>query len=573
VRGLAVLILCAALGCESRRDSTPAPSPPPTTTSTAPAPAPVSIDPPATPGALAPNLHATADGVLATWLEPTSEGHRLRFSRWRDGTWSEPVTVTEATSVVANWADVPTIAAASDGALVTSWAEKSGAETYAYDALVARSTDGGSTWQRLGPLHDDGTPTEHGFVSLVPAPSGVRAFWLDGRATADRGPMTIRTAVVGESVQSGEVIDGRVCDCCGTAAVSTPQGPLVAFRDRSDDDLRDISVARRDADGWTTPHPVHRDGWQIAGCPVNGPALAADGDRVAIAWYTYADSTHRVRAAFSDDAGATFGAPIEVDAPRGSRAPLGRVSIALAPDGTAIVGWLASDREDAAVLVRRVGRDGAVGAELRLGGNLAGRDAGFPRLARNGGDLVAIWTAPGPSSSALRAVALPLDSVPRLGSEYAEPVGDAGELVAIGRPAPSLEAVALDGTTVSLSALRGKVVLLNLWATWCEPCRHELPLLAALHEQDAGRGLAIVAVNIDRKRARDEIAEYVARRKLPFAIWLDAEDRASTVLGASTYPFNLLIGRDGTVRWRRAGAIRADDPELRAAIEAALAAP
>lgn len=552
--------------CKSRSDPPPPPPEPTTTATSLPA---RSIDPPAEPGALAPNLRAGRDGVLATWLEPAGEGsHRLRFASWANGAWSAPVTIVEDARIVANWADVPSVAQAGDGALVAHWAEASGGEAYAYDAVVARSTDGGTTWKRIGALHDDGTPTEHGFVSLLGEPDRVRAFWLDGRATATGGAMTLRTATVAETIDAGEVVDDRVCDCCSTAAVSTADGPLVAFRDRSDDEIRDIAASRLDAGRWSAPAAIHRDGWQIAGCPVNGPALAARDRRVAIAWYSYAESTHRVRAAFSDDGGASFGPPIEIDAPRAGRAPLGRVSIALAENGTAIVGWLASAREDAAVLVRRVARDGTVGAEVQVGANLAGRDAGFPRIALAGDALVVAWTEPG-AASRLRAMEVPLAAIP-LAAAGGEIEASAEALIAAGSPAPPNEAVTLAGAPASIAALRGQVVLVNLWAIWCEPCRHELPVLAALHERDAARGLTVVAINIDRKRTPDEIADYVARRKLPFAVWLDPDDRAAAALGASTFPFNVLIGRDGKVAWSRAGAIRADDPELRAALDAAL---
>jgi thiol-disulfide isomerase/thioredoxin len=556
---VSIWVLLAIAACKSRTETGGRPQARP-------------IDPPAAPGALAPNLRESREGVLATWLEPAAgKGHRLRFSRWANRAWSAPVTIVESARIVANWADVPSVAQGGDGALVAHWAEVAdGGEAYAYDAIVARSTDGGATWRRLGALNDDGTATEHGFVSLLGEASGVRAFWLDGRATATAGgAMTLRTATIAEGVAASELVDDRVCDCCGTAAIATVDGTLVAFRDRGGDETRDIAVARGGAARWTPASAVHRDGWKITGCPVNGPALAERDRRVAIAWYTYAESTHRVRVAFSDDSGATFGAPIEVDAPRGSRAPLGRVSVALTDDGGAVVGFLASDREDAEVLLRRVGRDGGLGAELRVGAQLAGRDAGFPRLARFGDALVVIWTEPGPTSR-LRAAEVPLAALPLAGPRLAEPPEPTSPNVAVKTPAPPLQAVSLEGAPTTLAALRGQVVLVNLWATWCEPCRQELPVLAALHEQDAARGLSIVGINVDRKRTRAEIADYVTRRKLPFAVWLDPDDRAALAFGASTFPFNVLIDREGRVTWSRAGAIRAEDPELRAALEAAL---
>lgn len=504
--------------------------------------------------------------MLATWLEPAGEGHRLRFARWRDGAWSAPVTITEGAGIVANWADVPAIAEAGDGALVATWAEAIGGAPYAYAAIAARSIDGGAVWTRLGALHDDETATEHGFVSMVGEPGGVRAFWLDGRETArEGGAMTLRTAQIGDAITAGAVVDSRVCDCCGTAATATADGPLVVYRNRTDDEVRDIHVARRDG----TEAPVHRDGWEIRGCPVNGPAIAARDRAVAVAWYTYAESVHRVRVAFSKDGGESFGAPIDVDGPRGPRSPLGRVAIVLDDDGGAIVGWFASAREEGAILVRRVGRDGALGAEIRVGESVAGRDAGFPRLARAGAELVVVWTAPGDparlravrlSTAALSATAVTSDTTPAVAALRAD------------ETAPAIALTALDGDEVTLAALRGKVVLVNLWATWCEPCRHELTELAAIHERDGGRGLVVVGLNVDRASARVKVVELVRRRKVPFAVWLDPADRASAAFGATTFPVNVLVDRDGIVRWRRDGAITAGDPELRAAIEDALAA-
>ncbi|MCM2270230.1 MAG: glycoside hydrolase, partial [Thermoanaerobaculia bacterium] len=163
----------------------------------APAAAASPAEPPAGDGAFAPYLAATADGAALTWLEPTAPGdetkapraHRVRVARWSAGGWSAPATIVESAAVWANWADTPGIAQAGDGTLVAWWLERNGESTYAYGVRIARSTDGGASWQPLGWLHDDLSPTEHGFVSMVAAGDGVRAFWLDGRATADGRPM------------------------------------------------------------------------------------------------------------------------------------------------------------------------------------------------------------------------------------------------------------------------------------------------------------------------------------------------------------------------------------------------
>ncbi len=533
----------------------------------------MSIDPPAGAGALAPNLRADGEGLLATWLEPTRDrAHRLRISRYTAQGWSPAVTIVEDRRLVANWADMPSVAVGADGTLVAHWAEASGTEAHAYDAVVARSADRGASWTRIGRLHEDPTPAEHGFVSLVAEADGIRAFWLDGRETARAGGATaLRTAMVGATVTGEAVVDARVCDCCQTSAATTGDGPLVVYRDRTDDELRDVGSARIEAGAWKPRGAVAVDGWRIAGCPVNGPAIDARDPMVAVAWYSYAGSVHRVRAAFSRDGGTTFGAPVEVDAPRGGRAPVGRVGIILDGD-TAIVSWLASEREAGSILVRRVAADGAVGAELAVARSAAGRDAGFPRLARTGDAAVVAWTEPG-EPSRVRAVRVRLVAIPAATAGADAPVTVAPAVAAVGSVAPSPPVVTLEGAPIDLASLRGKVVLLNLWATWCEPCRHELPVLAGLHARDGGRGLVVVGLNVDRQRTPAEIADFVARRKLPFSIWRDAADGASAALGVSTYPANLVIGRDGVIRWRRDGAILADDPELRRALDEALAAP
>lgn len=363
----------------------------------------VAMDPPARAGALAPNLHAVEGAVLAVWLEPTAEGHRLQFSRWMNAEWTSPTTIVESADLVANWADTPSVVVGGDGALVAHWAERAGSTPYAYHAVIGRSMDGGATWRRLGLLHDDRSPTEHGFVSLVAEGASVRAFWLDGRATGKAGGATsLRTATVSDRVGTEATVDDRVCDCCGTAAANAGGGAVVVYRDRDAEEIRDVWVAEHRSEAWQA-RVVHGDGWRIAGCPVNGPAIAAHDGRFAVAWYTYANDIHRVRVAFSTDGAASFGKPLEVDGPRDRRAALGRVAVVLADDGSAIVSWMASQRDDAVVLVRRISPAGELGAEVLVATTQAGRDAGFARMARVGGDLVLVWSDPRPDGR-LRAV-------------------------------------------------------------------------------------------------------------------------------------------------------------------------
>src|SRR6185503_5458651 len=131
-----------------------------------------------------PNLYATADGrVFLSWLEKRGDNlHALKFAVLKQGRWSAPQTVAEGKDWFVNWADFPSLIELKDRTLVAHWLVKSDAQTYAYNVNLSRSDDGGKTWSKPLVPHKDNTPTEHGFVSLLPL-SKARAgiVWLDGR--------------------------------------------------------------------------------------------------------------------------------------------------------------------------------------------------------------------------------------------------------------------------------------------------------------------------------------------------------------------------------------------------------
>jgi hypothetical protein len=404
----AILCLALGLGCAG-----PTPDPPADETPNPSATAEWrQLDPPASSQAFAPNLAVTGDQVVHTWLEKVDVGeggvgHRLVFSRLAD-TWTEPVVIAEGDDFFANWADLPGVVAAADGNLTAHWLAKTGEETYAYSIYLARSTDGGVSWTPLGRLNNDDTPTEHGFVSYVADGDGVRAFWLDGRGMVEGGPMSLRTAVIAGQVGADEVLDERVCECCSTGSAVTSAGPVVVFRDRSESETRDISIVRWADGGWSPPQLIHRDSWQIDGCPVNGPEIAAAGDLVAVAWFTAAGGEPRVQMVFSHDAGASFGPPVSID----GEGPLGRVDVVL--DGQeAVVSWLAVGAEMGEVRLRRVAADGTSGPPVTVAQTAATRAAGFPRLVRHGDLLYLAWVDVGEEgTSSIRLSEIPVSAIP-----------------------------------------------------------------------------------------------------------------------------------------------------------------
>ena len=372
------------------------------------------IDSPAQAGSGQPNLYASADGrVYLSWIESVDEKRRaVRFAVRKDGRWSEPRTIIEGEDLLVNSADFPSLVALPGGALVAHWPVKGEPGTHASSIRIARSTDGGKTWSRPVIPHTDRSMVEHGFVSMVALPDGrVAALWLDGRnmkeashgSSEAMGETHLRYTIFGQDGRASEdtLIDPRVCDCCPTSAALTSEGPIAFYRDRSDKEVRDISVVRFVKGKWTEPRTMSTDGWEIQGCPVNGPSVAGDGQRVAVAWFTAPKETPRVKIAFSNDAGATFGQPIQVD----DATPAGRADVVMLSDGSALVSWIDRTPNGGEIKVRRVKPDGSRGESLMLAESNSLRATGVPQMVRAGNEVLFAWTQPGTPSKVQVAVA------------------------------------------------------------------------------------------------------------------------------------------------------------------------
>ena len=359
---------------------------------------------PTGPGSGEPFLALGHDGlVYLSWLEPADSAHALKFATFDGSQWSAARTIREGRDFFVNWADFPSIKVLDDGRLAAHWLQRTGTGTYAYGVRVAQSSDGGSTWSGALIPHRDSSDTEHGFVTLWPEGAGLGAVWLDGRKYNEAGHsptnemMVVSTTIAPDGQLGAETaLDERACDCCQTAVAITSKGPIVTYRDRSPDEIRDIYVVRRVNGRWTAPAPVHADGWKIAACPVNGPAIAAKDERIALAWFTSANDSARVKLAFSSDAGATFAAPVRIDEGQ----PAGRVDVALLRDGGALVSWIERTGGDtAAVRVRHVSADGKPAPAITIANSSAARASGFPRMVLRGDDAIFAWTEPGKPSA------------------------------------------------------------------------------------------------------------------------------------------------------------------------------
>jgi hypothetical protein len=375
-----------------------------------------STESPATGDSREPELTTTQDGrVILNWVEKMdSERYALRAAVLDQRGWSEPLTVSQGENWFVNWADFPSVIALKDGSLAAHWLVRSGAAKYAYDVNISRSRDGGRSWSKPLVPHRDNTQTEHGFVSLIPLPDGrLGAIWLDGRnmkdmqETDEHAPaaasMTLRYAVADSEGNLSEEtqLDERVCECCQTSAALTSSGPIAVYRDRSPSEVRDIYIVRQVNGSWATPQPVVADNWQINGCPVNGPAVSADGTRVVVAWFSSPAGVPRVKVTFSQDAGATFGPAIQVD----DGENVGRVDALLLPDGSALVCWLSGTVDGGQIKVRRVHANGVVGPAAVIAQTDISRSSGFPRMARLGDEVHFAWTEFGNPARVRTAVA------------------------------------------------------------------------------------------------------------------------------------------------------------------------
>jgi hypothetical protein len=380
------------------------------------------LNPPVNAGSAEPNLVMGKRHVYLSWLEKLAEGgHALRFSRWDGQSWTPARTIISGAPFFVNWADFPSMLELEDGSLAAHWLQKNGSGTYSYDVMLSRSSDGGLTWSKGSSPHRPGIQAEHGFVSLVDHRGAGRfsVVWLDGdmggASAHGHGALTGLkfSSYEKESFSSPAVLDAKVCDCCQTAAVRTRSGIFVAYRDRSDDEIRDISYVRFTDGKWSEPQTLNHDRWQISGCPVNGPAASADGDRLVVAWYTMGEQAlsaktaggasdlaqpagdrqiGRVMAIFSEDGGKTFGAPVRVD----SRPSLGRVDVRWIGDGTAVVSWLETAVGGASeIRAGQVNADGRMETPIAVAQTTGARSSGFPRMSRLGKDLLLAWTQVG----------------------------------------------------------------------------------------------------------------------------------------------------------------------------------
>lgn len=363
---------------------------------------------PASKNSFTPKLHLSPKGkIYMSWQTKNAEKkHSLWMSKLKGKQWSTPIKVaTETKKWFVNWADFPAITTFGKRGIALNYLQKSTSSTYAYDVMLRVSGNGGKTWQKPLIAHTDGTPTEHGFVSLAPAArKRFLAVWLDGRQTAQstekahdhhghgagKKAMTLRAAFFNAQGKSfaPALLDERVCDCCQTSLAQTKQGYVVVYRNRSAKEVRDIGYITYKNGKWSKPQVLHNDGWKINGCPVNGPSVSANDNKVAVAWYTMANNRAKVKIAFSEDGGESFGLPTQVN--EGNT--LGRVACAVLPNGNALILWMETTDNQTFIRIRKINPQGKLGKVHTVSQTSSSRASGFPQIVVQGKRAILAWT-------------------------------------------------------------------------------------------------------------------------------------------------------------------------------------
>ena len=362
-------------------------------------------------------LLSTDKDLFISWTEQVLDSNFLYVTKLEGGSWSNKKLITKGTDWFVNWADFPSISYNNlSNSIFSFHLQKSSEETFSYD--VNYHINSKETWKDMNKIHDDNTFSEHGFVSSIPYKDGFMVSWLDGRNTYGvgdhghaKGAMTIRSAVLDSNgnIVSQNVIDEMVCECCQTSMAISGDIPIVVYRDRSEGEIRDIYYSRYIDSNWTEPHPIHNDGWEINGCPVNGPNVDSYGDNVVVSWFSASNGRPKVNLKFSTDNGRTFGDKILIDEVDNS--PLGRVDIELISETEAIISWLSTVDGKGKLLIRKIKTNGEIGPIKVVDEISTERSTGFPQIEKFNDDVYISWTDNSELGKKVRVTKIPLLSI------------------------------------------------------------------------------------------------------------------------------------------------------------------
>lgn len=303
------------------------------------------------------------------------------------------MSIVKSKQMLINWADIPKFCASGD-LWVAAWPQILSANAHGYGLQYSYSTDKGKTWSAPAWLHSSRKGPEYGFISMTPTKDGeIAAIWLDSNEmeTSEDGNMNLFYRTITASGLGPEItIDDMVCDCCATSLVNIDGKLLAAYRNKDTKQIRDIETRKFVNGKWEKANLVHPDGWEIHGCPVNGPVMDHRKKLTAIAWHTGAKGAMRTQLGISQDGGKTFTKKVVI-----SEKSLGRVDCKFVSDDRVAVSWLGTDdKEESKVMVAvyQIGKElTPVIPKFELETTSEGRSSGFPRIISFKGKFYAAY--------------------------------------------------------------------------------------------------------------------------------------------------------------------------------------
>ena len=364
-------------------------------------------EPPISAISVSPNLSLDKKGSpILSWMRVDGETVHLEYARLESKQWSPSITVSSGGNWLVNRADFPSVVQLTDSLWAAHWLVFTDPSTFAYDVFISLSRDGGKTWEEGFSPHTDGTISEHGFVSFFADESDVGVVWLDGRnmlgGHANEAAQHVHSeGIDGMALRStkftsmglisdDQEIDDLVCDCCQTDISETPDGPILVFRNRTENEHRDIYFSRMINGQWSKSKPVAVDNWLIGGCPVNGPSVAANQNRTAVAWYTQAKGFGEVKVALSDNGSDNFNSPINIDT---GEDVLGQVGLAPLEEGGFVISWMTHKEGTSGELRVQYIDDLGVTSQSIVKENISNtRIAGLPQMVLHDENIVLAWT-------------------------------------------------------------------------------------------------------------------------------------------------------------------------------------
>jgi hypothetical protein len=365
-------------------------------------------------GTAVPHLTIAPNGSpTLLYAQSNDTTHRLMYRSWESDSWGAAQAIAEDSEMLVNWADRPQLAFGPDGAAYAHWLRFDERGDFAYTIQAVRSADGGKSWSEAVSPHKGGQVAEYGFAQWMPFDGGAALAWLDGRDFDENAdPVTARMEVrlaqwfAGEPWSQEFVLDSSACTCCPMATLVHPSGPVeLVYRDRLEGEIRDFNRILVDpaSGSFQNLGPLHRDGWEIAACPVNGASISKNAERTLAVWYTAAEDTARVRFAWREAESAAFDAPHDLH----QNTPLGRVTTATDERGHFYAMWLETNETGGIAWMGQSWHPTGAAVyptPVALIPASESRAGGFPTAVGLEAGVLVAWTNPFPEPHVMTAV-------------------------------------------------------------------------------------------------------------------------------------------------------------------------